>query len=181
MSNNTINSSRWVNNIRCLYNNLYICLLIYHHNRYQGHVQVLTTTTKLLTCPNKTWAQPCQVDFELDDPTALPTVDNERLGVKHFIRISIEFCNSAGESDCCNKDLQFPIVFTGCLLNNERKKVVFVGKSATTSTTVTKRRRATSSISSCSSFGEVSSCDSAFDIPPYESICNYLNTYKLKA
>lgn len=145
--------------------------------RYQSHVQVLATATKLLTCPNKTWSQACQVDFELDDPV-LPTVDNERLGVGHCIRISIEFCNAAGASDSCSMDIQFPVVFTGCSLNNTRQQVV--SSKNRSATTVTTRKRATSSVSSCSSLAEISTYDRAIEIPSYQSICNYLHSYKLK-
>lgn len=168
-SNYTIDSFGRVNT-HCLYETLYFYLSFYYS--YQSHIQVLATTTKLLTSPNKTWNQPCQVDFELDAPI-LPTVDNERLGVEHYVRITVEFCNTFGESDC-SMDLQFPVVFTGCALLSSHQKPV------PKSTSVTNERASASSISSCSSFGEVSSNGSAIDIPSYQSIFSYLHAYKLK-
>lgn len=80
--------------------------------RYQDHIQVLTTATRLLTNPNKSWLKACQVDFELDDPI-LPTVSSRTLGVVHYIRITVQFCNEVQNLGYHNLDLQFPIMFTG--------------------------------------------------------------------
>lgn len=171
MSNYTINSFGRVK-FFCLYETLYFCLPIYFHYSYKSHIQVLATSTKLLTNPNKTWKQACQLDFELDQ-SILPSVANPRLGVEHSIRITVEFCNS--NSDCCtnNMDLQFPVVFTGgaWIPSQEREQEI------ETDTSVTRAI----SISSCSSFGELSNHDSAIDIPSsFKSITNYLHSYRLK-
>lgn len=147
------------------------CLPIIIHYSYKSHIQVLATSTKLLTNPNKTWKQACQLDFELDR-SILPSVANPRLGVEHSIRITVEFCNT--NSDCCsnNMDLQFPVVFTGgAFSSQEREQEITVDASVTRAL----------SISSCSSFGELSNHDSAIDIPSsFKSISNYLHSYKLQ-
>ncbi|KAG2234061.1 hypothetical protein INT48_006206 [Thamnidium elegans] len=125
--------------------------------RYQSHIEVLATTTKLLKNPNKTWNQSCHVEFEFDQ-LPLPTVINQRLGVEHSIRLTVEFC--AGESECM--DLRFPVMFTG---NSFSKHVP---KHAT----VTNMKRQTSFASLSSSFtDEVSSLDSTIDVPL--ACCNY--------
>ncbi|KAG2210283.1 hypothetical protein INT47_003268 [Mucor saturninus] len=142
-----------------------------HLEGYKSHIQVLATSTKLLTNPNKTWKQACQLDFELDR-SILPSVANPRLGVEHSIRITVDFCNT--NSDCCsnNMDLQFPVVFTGgAFSSQEREQEITVDASVTRAL----------SISSCSSFGELSNHDSAIDIPSsFKSISNYLHSYKLQ-
>ncbi|KAI8077150.1 hypothetical protein BDF21DRAFT_494708 [Thamnidium elegans] len=128
-----------------------------HLEGYQSHIEVLATTTKLLKNPNKTWNQSCHVEFEFDQ-LPLPTVINQRLGVEHSIRLTVEFC--AGESECM--DLRFPVMFTG---NSFSKHVP---KHAT----VTNMKRQTSFASLSSSFtDEVSSLDSTIDVPL--ACCNY--------
>lgn len=127
--------------------NIYLFILI----RYQSHIEVLATTTKLLKNPNKTWNQSCQVEFELDQ-LPLPTVINQRLGVEHSIRLTVEFC--AGESECM--DLRFPVMFTGNSFSTNH-----VPKHAT----VTNMKRQISFASSSSSSFTVSSLDSTIDAP----------------
>ncbi|GAA5802239.1 hypothetical protein HPULCUR_007702 [Helicostylum pulchrum] len=129
-----------------------------HLEGHKSHIEVLATTTKLLKNPNKTWTQSCQVEFEFDQ-LPLPTVVNQRLGVEHSIRLTVEFCT--GESE--GMDLRFPVMFTGNSPTNHVPKHP---------TTVTNMKRQTSFTSSNSSTLTVSSLDSTIDVPLL-AFCNY--------
>lgn len=79
---------------------------------------------------------------------------NKRIGVEHYIRISVVFCGAAisvGESDC-NMDLQFPVMFTG---HSQQPKY----------DDCKNRKRPVSSISTESSLDEVSSRDNTIYLP----------------
>ncbi|KAI8082524.1 uncharacterized protein B0P05DRAFT_636568 [Gilbertella persicaria] len=82
-----------------------------HMQGYESASQVLTTVTTLLRSPSKTWIQPSQLEFDLNQPI-LPTVDSLRLSVEHYIKFTFAFCNAAGESDL-NLSLEFPMNFIG--------------------------------------------------------------------
>lgn len=168
MPNCTIDSFRRVTFIGCLYENLLLFTNIDVHNRYSGCIQVLATSTKLITNPNTTWLEPCQVDFDFEKNSALPTVDNQRLGIKHFIRLTAEFCNEEvkDEYDYCKLDLQFPITFTGYIL--EEQTVI----KRSTNQEISEVQSSSSSGSSISSYGETVT----LAVPPtsYKSLCNYL-------
>lgn len=74
--------------------------------------QVLATGTRLLTLPNKTWSQPCQFTFALDDATVLPTVmESQRAAIEHYVKFTFAFCNLQDEHEV---NVEFPVNIMGC-------------------------------------------------------------------
>ncbi|EPB92425.1 hypothetical protein HMPREF1544_00723 [Mucor circinelloides 1006PhL] len=124
--------------------------------------QVLATGTRLLTLPNKTWSQPCQFTFALDDATVLPTVmESQRAAIEHYVKFTFAFCNLQDEHEV---NVEFPVNIMGCtscMITSHMDQVQLLE---------------TSSNTSCDPSVD-DEMDSAIDVSSFKSSCsdsNYL-------
>ncbi|KAK4510907.1 uncharacterized protein ATC70_000016 [Mucor velutinosus] len=128
---------------------------------FRSQHQVLATGTCLLTLPNKTWSQPCQLTPALDSTTVLPTMtESQRIAVEHYIRFTFAFCNLQEEHQ---ESLEFPVNMTGCTASMISSHMDHIHMLETNST-------------SCNASVD-DEIDSAIDVSSFKSSCsgnNYL-------
>ncbi|KAI8647120.1 hypothetical protein BD408DRAFT_439609 [Parasitella parasitica] len=123
--------------------------------------QVLATGTQLLTSPNKSWSQPCQMTLAMDVVSILPSIiESQRVAVEHYIKFTFAFC------DLQNKqvvNLEFPITmvgYTSAMIYRHFEQINML--------------EITSSSNSCNS-SIADEIDSAIDVLSFESCLNNNN------
>ncbi|KAI9487556.1 MAG: hypothetical protein EXX96DRAFT_553752 [Benjaminiella poitrasii] len=128
---------------------------------YKHRYEIISIATNLITSPNATWNDPCQMILEVDnDSILLPTVTSERLAVYHFIKISLAFGSLEGRPTDI-KNIEYPITFIGYrkpLLHNTTCQIIDY-----------KPQRSNSISSYGSTIKDVSSEDSAIDVFSFKS------------
>ncbi|CEP11425.1 hypothetical protein [Parasitella parasitica] len=125
--------------------------------------QVLATGTHLLTSPNKSWSQPCQMTLTMDSASILPSMtESQRVAVEHYIKFTFAFCDSRDDQVV---SLEFPMTmvgYTSAMISRHFDQINMLG--------------ITSSSNSCNS-SIADELDSAIDVLSFKSSCsnnNYL-------
>ncbi|KAL9539247.1 hypothetical protein MBANPS3_010380 [Mucor bainieri] len=135
--------------------------LLGEEEEFKSQHRVLATDTCLLTLPNKTWSQPCQLTPALDHANALPSmVEGQRVALEHYIKFTFAFCNLQEEHQM---NLEFPVSMMGCTAAMISSHIDHVHMLETNST-------------SCNASVD-DEMDSAIDVSSFKSSCsgnNYL-------